>query len=63
VAHVILFLESDVDNSVRDILSDSVKELGFADNDLQFGVEVHLVSAIFAGACAYEDSFRQHFNC
>ena len=41
--HVLLLLQSDVDNSVGDFLSNTVKELGLTDDHSQVRVEVDLI--------------------
>lgn len=62
VAHVILFLEGDVNDCVWDFLTDSVKELGLPDDDFQLGVEVNLVLAVFAGALLDQNGLFEHSN-
>lgn len=48
VPHVVFLLESDVDQSLRDVFADAVKEFGFTNNDLQLWCEVHGVDIVFA---------------
>jgi len=46
MSHVIFLLKSDIDDSLRNWFTDSIKELGFSDNDLQFWCKVHSVDAV-----------------
>ena len=43
--HVVLFLQSNVDDRVWDLLADAVEELGLADNHAKLGVKVDFVAA------------------
>jgi len=60
VAHVIVLLESDVDDGRGDVLADAVEELGLADDHLQLGVEVHLEPGGAISLAAAEDVAREH---
>lgn len=46
MAHVVLVLESDIDNGLRDVLSDAVEELGLTDDDLELWGEVYSISCL-----------------
>jgi len=41
--HVIFLLKSNVDNCLGNVFTDSVKELGFSNDDLKFWSEVYMV--------------------
>ena len=45
--HVVLLLKSDVDDGLRDWLSDPFQELGLSDDDLQLGGKVNSVVNVF----------------
>lgn len=47
VAHVVLLLKSNVDDGVGDLFTDTVKELGFTDDNAKFGVEINVVPLVF----------------
>lgn len=60
MAHVIFFLKSDVDDRVRDFLTDTVEELGFSDNYLELGVEVDLIFPVVPSTFLDEDWLFEH---
>ena len=47
MTHIVFLLERDIDNSIGDILSNSVKELRLSNYHLKFWVKVNLVPLIF----------------
>lgn len=62
VPHVVLLLQRDIDNRVRDFFADAVQKLGFTNDHLQSGVEIHEEFFIIAFAYGNQDVFRQVFN-
>jgi len=58
VDHVVFLLERDVDNGVGDFLADAVEELGFTDDNAEFGVEVDFVASTTLGIRAQATIFK-----
>ena len=61
--HVVLLLQRDIDNRVRDFFADAVQKLGFTDDHLQSGVEVYEEFFLVAFTYGNQDVFRQVVNC
>jgi hypothetical protein len=57
MSHVVFLLESNVDNGLGNGLADSIQELGFSNDDLQFWGEVHFIGDVI---CGLVDLFLQN---
>jgi hypothetical protein len=60
VLHVVLVLEGNVDDGVGDFLSNAVKELSLADDNLKFGVKIDLVHLVFALSNSFKNELLEH---
>lgn len=46
MAHVVFLLESNVDDCLRDVLSNTVKELGLSDNDFELRCKIDCIDGL-----------------
>jgi hypothetical protein len=60
--HVVLLLESNVYDCLRDRFTNSVKEFGLPDNDLQIGGKVYLVIYVFADLNPFENTIFEELD-
>ena len=63
VLHVVFFLESNVDDSLWNAFSNSVKELSFSDDDLELWLKLNgVLDVAVGGILLAEDELLQQFD-
>jgi len=55
VSHIVLFLEGDVDDSLRNLFANSVKELCLSNNDFKQGVKLDRINHIITDFLSVKD--------
>jgi len=62
VLHIVFFLKSNVDDGLWNVLSDSLKELGFTNNNLELWIELNSVDVVAISWILVENVKLQKLN-
>ena len=63
MAHVVFFLESDIDDSIWNVLPNSVQEFSLSDDYFKLRIEVYFVLLVLGISNLNEDRLLKHIDC